>query len=105
MGIGPKGFRGYCKSVKYDPPKGICSTHPHNILIQILIELGIIGLLFYLISLFFILKIFFRNFKKKSTNYEINGLLVIFNWTMINLFPFLPSGNFLIIGYHSFILI
>ena len=29
-GIGPKGFRHYCRSVDYNPPKGVCSTHPHN---------------------------------------------------------------------------
>jgi hypothetical protein len=94
FGVGPKGFRDYCRSVNYDPPKGICSTHPHNILIQILIELGIIGLVFYLVFLFFILNTFFRNFRKKSTDYEINGLLVISIGLMINLFPFFPSGNF-----------
>ena len=94
FGVGPKGFRHYCRSVNYDPPKGICSTHPHNILAQILSELGVIGLLFYLIFIVFILKIFFKNIKKKSTNYEINGLLVISIGLLINLFPFVPSGNF-----------
>lgn len=94
FGVGPKGFRHYCRSVNYDPPKGICSTHPHNILAQILSELGVIGLLFYLIFIVFILRIFFKNIRKKSTNYEINGLLVISIGLLINLFPFVPSGNF-----------
>ena len=94
FGVGPKGFRHYCRSVNFDPPKGICSTHPHNILAQILSELGIIGLLFYLIFIVFILRIFFKNIRKKSTNYEINGLLVISIGLLINLFPFVPSGNF-----------
>ena len=94
FGVGPKGFRHYCRSVNYDPPKGICSTHPHNILAQILSELGVIGLLFYLIFIVFILKIFFKNIRKKPTNYEINGLLVISIGLLINLFPFIPSGNF-----------
>ena len=94
FGVGPKGFRHYCRSVNYDPPKGICSTHPHNILAQILSELGLIGLLFYLIFIVFILKNFFNNIGKKSTDYEINGLLVISIGLLINLFPFVPSGNF-----------
>ena len=93
FGVGPKGFRQYCRSVKYDPPKGICSTHPHNTLIQILSELGIVGLVFYLTFLVFILKTFFNNNIKKSDNNEINGLLVISIGLMINLFPFSPSGN------------
>jgi O-antigen ligase len=93
FGVGPKGFRHYCRSVNYDPPKGICSTHPHNILAQILSELGIVGLLFYLIFTVFILKIFFTNIRKRLTNNEINGLLVISIGLLINLFPFIPSGN------------
>ena len=94
FGVGPKGFRHYCRSVNFDPPKGICSTHPHNILAQTLSELGIIGLLFYLIFIVFILRIFFKNIRKKTTNHEINGLLVISIGLLINLFPFVPSGNF-----------
>ena len=94
FGVGPKGFRQYCRSVNYDPPKGICSTHPHNTLIQILSEIGIVGFVFYLTFLLFILKTFFNNNIKKSDNNEINGLLVISIGLMINLFPFSPSGNF-----------
>ena len=29
FGVGPKGFRHYCRKVNYDPEIGICSTHPH----------------------------------------------------------------------------
>jgi hypothetical protein len=103
FGVGPKGFRHYCRSVNYDPPKGICSTHPHNTLIQILSELGIIGLIFYLIFIIFILKTFFKNIKKDTTNNEINGLLVISIGLLINLFPFSPSGNFFNNWISSFI--
>ena len=103
FGVGPKGFRHYCRSVDYDPPKGICSTHPHNTLVQILSELGIIGLIFYLIFIFFILKTFFKNIKKDNSSNEINGLLVISIGLLINLFPFSPSGNFFNNWISSFI--
>ena len=53
FGLGPKGFRYYCRGVKYDPPTGICSTHPHNIILQIGSELGVTGLLIYIFAAFF----------------------------------------------------
>ena len=49
-----RGFRSYCRDVEYDPPVGICTTHPHNYFIQILSELGLLGIFFYLTSIFFI---------------------------------------------------
>ena len=54
FGNGPKGFRDYCREVKYDSEFGMCTTHPHHLLLQIIVELGIIGLIFfiYLTSLF-----------------------------------------------------
>lgn len=94
FGAGPKGFRHYCRTVEYDPPEGICSTHPHNILAQFLSELGLIGFLFYITSVIFILRIFYRNYKSKYNDFEVNGLLVILIALMIYLFPLIPSGNF-----------
>ena len=103
FGVGPKGFRHYCRTVNYDPPNGICSTHPHNILAQILAELGIVGLFFYLIFIIFILVTFLKGFSKKSHKNEINGLLIISIGLLINLFPLLPSGNFFNNWLSSFI--
>jgi O-antigen ligase len=92
-GIGPKGFRHYCRSVDYNPPIGICSTHPHNFLIQIILEIGLIGLIFYLVGLIFIFfnlcKVYFnKSFTNKNCFFAISiGLIV-------NFFPFVPNGNF-----------
>ena len=94
FGAGQKGFRHYCRTVEYDPPEGITSTHPHNILAQFLSELGLIGFLFYITSVIFILRIFYRNYKSKYNDFEVNGLLVILIALMIYLFPLIPSGNF-----------
>ena len=93
-GIGPKGFRNYCRSVKYDPPIGICSTHPHNFLIQIVTETGLIGLTFYLISfIFVILKLIMINRAKNSIN-EKNCFVIISIGLLVNFFPLVPNGNF-----------
>ena len=94
FGAGPKGFRHYCRKVNYDPEIGICSTHPHNLLAQFASELGIIGLTFFLIFFIYIFKKFIQvnSIKNKSSHHY--AILVISLGLLINLFPFLPSGNF-----------
>jgi len=74
-----------------------CNTHPHNIYLEFLSELGISGLLFLLVGLFFILfKLFaaIKNvFSKNNMNYNRSfffSLLGIF----VSIFPFFPSGSF-----------
>ena len=94
LGNGPKGFRQYCRKVNYDPPTGVCSTHPHNYFFQILSELGLLGVLFYLFGIFFI---FFKliNFKNnRDQNLIISSFYIISLGLLILLFPFVPSGNF-----------
>ncbi len=93
IGNGPKGFRNYCRNVDYDSPIGMCSTHPHSYFFQILSELGLVGILFYLLSLFFIITKYVQFFIKKKnicgSNFNVIslGLIVI-------LYPIVPSGNF-----------
>ena len=100
FGSGPKGFRHYCRSVNYSPDIGICSTHPHNILAQTFAELGLIGLIFYLLFSVFLIK---NLFLIKNKNYVSSGFLIISIGILIHLFPFLPSGNFFNNWISSFI--
>ncbi len=94
FGVGPKGFRNYCRSVNYDSDVGICSTHPHNILIQIISELGLIGFSFYIFAGCFVLFIFFNLIrKKKYTNHYLSFYSITLG-LIINLFPLIPGGNF-----------
>ena len=94
FGIGPKGFRHYCRDVKYDPEIGICSTHPHNYFVQITAETGLVGLSLYCFVIIFII---FKLFKIEKIDTFLNhklSLMIISIGLLINLFPFLPSGNF-----------
>lgn len=95
FGVGPKGFRYYCRTVNYDPPKGTCSVHPHNFLIQILSETGIIGLLIYLFSIFFLIFKIFKIYKNEQLdNLNQEQFLIISIALLINFFPLFPNGNF-----------
>ena len=96
FGSGPEGFRNYCRLNNYDPIVGTCTTHPHNLFLQILSELGIIGILLYLLGvIFIILKIFkATKLKKKYLKGHYNSFLVISFGLLLVYFPLTPSGNF-----------
>ena len=65
LGHGPKTFRKFCSEPENYINEVACTTHPHNVLMQLLAETGLIGSLFY-ISIFFyitlnLLKIAIKN--------------------------------------------
>lgn len=93
LGNGPKGFRNYCRNVNYDSPIGMCSTHPHNYFFQILSELGLLGILFYLFSLFFIITKYIQ-FLVKKKNISGSKFNIISLGLIVILYPIVPSGNF-----------
>ena len=94
FGAGPMGFRYYCRSVKYDSEVGICSTHPHNYLIQILSETGILGFIFYFSGLLFLIIKMLSCTNRDKLLKDKNCFLIISIGLFVSLFPFLPSGNF-----------
>ena len=112
FGVGPKNFRKYCNHDKYIITykqrlelSGIdnfddyntetlnsnvsCSTHPHNMHVQLLSEVGLIGYLPILYFILYILKDLFFNFRNLSDGYRI----FMFS-NLIFLFPIFPSSNF-----------
>ena len=86
-GYGNKMFGHKCFE-KYFVNDGRCSNHPHNFLAQIIVETGLIGLFFYFLIIFYLLReiFYFRNILSGS------GLILIV-LILINFFPFFPSGN------------
>ena len=88
FGHGNKMFGQICFE-RYFINDGRCSTHPHNFLAQILVENGLVGILFYL-SIFFYLIIYF--YKSHSNKDKSTSTILLL--TILSFFPLFPSGNF-----------
>tara|TARA_B100000963_G_scaffold187057_1_gene162719 strand:- start:4223 stop:5533 length:1311 start_codon:yes stop_codon:yes gene_type:complete len=96
IGIGPKNYRYECRKEKYNISKYSCTSHPHNFYLQLLSEVGILGILIPLIILInifmYFLKIFYEKLTFKSDNQEIKKLLINMSF-LITFFPIIPTGN------------
>jgi hypothetical protein len=103
FGVGPEQFREKCKLKKYSTGPDPCSTHPHNLLIQVMSETGIVGLLLYMIILIFLLFKIFRLMSCSRYNNIKDLEYFILLTFLINLWPLFPSGN-LFNNWLSFIL-
>ncbi len=89
FGRGVKSFRNNCSKREFCDASYCCSTHPHNIFLQVLAEIGLIGLFFYL---YFILYLLYNSaylFIKKKDDKKYIILISI----LLNYLPFLTSGN------------
>ena len=102
FGQGPKSFRYKCQELDYqvkgtrefDLKKRLelnCITHPHNYIFQLYAETGLIGLIFYLIFIFFLLRIIFFHSNK---NLNLIYLKLASISLLINIFPIIGNGNF-----------
>ena len=74
-----------------------CSTHPHNIYLQLLAETGFIGFLFIIFLFYKIIAYSLKHFYSKYilkkvflTEFE----LCILTCFLINFWPIIPTGNF-----------
>tara|TARA_A100000164_G_C21928995_1_gene784584 strand:+ start:323 stop:1495 length:1173 start_codon:yes stop_codon:yes gene_type:complete len=87
FGNGLKSFRVKCKKYEVEEKeiKGyrVCSTHPHNFHLEILIDTGLLGYLLFLMFVFYIIK----DLKKENINKNLMINFIIF---FIIIFIFLP---------------
>ena len=98
IGIGPKNFRKVCLYPEFNKNFLSCSTHPHNIYLQLLSETGIVVfvsvLYIFLFSCYKIISLYFDKSRLREDNeiyfFKFFSTLGLF----INLLPFSTSGNF-----------
>ena len=95
FGVGLKNFRLSCKEIKLDSNNNNypqCSTHPHNFILEILSEIGIIGLILFLTFVYsLIIKIYSFIKVKRTDNYLAKILIIIL---LAIIFPLIPTGSF-----------
>lgn len=95
FGHGPKSFRIQCKNEKYKVSEISCANHPHNILMQFLSELGLVGFIFLLIFHILIITELIRITQNKRNSDEQRKILIFsLVGVIISIFPLIPSGNF-----------
>lgn len=96
-GQGPNTFRKLCGHERFQYNSFSCSTHPHNNLIQLFAETGIIGSIYFLIFLLFILVdiakyLFFYYFRNQKIFSDVQ--ICIYITFLLTVWPLVPTLNF-----------
>ena len=94
FGVGLKNFREESKKSIYENPDYYKtnqrqSTHPHQIHLEILSELGLLGYIFFLILIFYSIIFSAKNYFVERNPYQISALIYILSC----LIPLVPSGS------------
>jgi hypothetical protein len=101
IGNGIKSFRIKCLT-KLHLPNRVCETHPHNYYLELLNDTGLLGALFLVCVIFYLIKNKFFNFKyyEKNEKFLFICLLIII---ITEFFPLRSSGSFFSTINSSFI--
>ena len=94
FGVGLKNFREESKKSIYENPDYYKtsqrqSTHPHQIHLEILSELGLLGYIFFLILIFYSIIFSTKNYFIERNPYQLSALIYILSC----LIPLVPSGS------------
>lgn len=99
LGAGIKSYKHLSQKEKYKVSIYSTEVHPHNYYFQLLAETGLIGFSFLLILILLASIHFTLSFKEifKNINFNNNYMIsknLISAGLFINIFPFVPTGNF-----------
>ena len=78
------------QTYRYECPKysNTCSTHPHNYILELLSDVGIVGCLSFLI---FFIGIIYKKFKEIKENAFLKIFIATYSLSLF--FPFMPTGS------------
>ena len=94
LGSGIKSFRYKCRKLLIHRENRLCSTHPHNYYLEILIDTGIIGLISILIIGTLLFLFIYKNFRLLRINNIENLILLTSIITIIlETFPIKSTGS------------
>jgi O-antigen ligase len=78
IGSGVKSFMYECTKIPHEIEYISCNNHPHNIYLEILVNLGIIGMSIFIIFLFFLIKKIIKNLFVDNQSISLILFLTIF---------------------------
>ena len=84
-----------CIKNEYDDKKFLannvrCVTHPHQLHLEILSQLGLVGYLIFITLIFYFLYRSFLNYLKYKNSIHLSGFIFVF----VSIFLPVPSGSF-----------
>ena len=94
FGNGIKSFRVNCQKIITEQKRGLCSNHPHNYYLEILVDLGVVGILLVVLLAITFIVFLFKNYKTlRKNNLQNLFLLAAIISLFLEVFPFKTSGS------------
>ena len=94
FGNGIKSFRVKCQKIITEQKRGLCSNHPHNYYLEILVDLGIVGILLAMLITITFIVFLAKNYKTLRKNNLQNLFLLAATISLfLEFFPFKSSGS------------